>query len=326
MLLEDVFTVEYGQSLELNRLTVADDGVNFVSRTAKNNGVSARVQVPKVVSPSPAGCLTVALGGSVLATFYQAAPFVCGRDVAVLTPKNPKMSTTERLWWCAVIKSNAYRYSFGRQANTTLRTLRVPDKVPSWVKDVTLDGVLTAHDAVVSAEEVPASPDPVTLPPVYDWKPFRLDSLFDVKRGGSDAVDRSRTTGPNLITATAKNNGISGRSSKSANGKAGDITVSWNGSIGEAFYQPEPFTASGDVRVLEPKTPLTPDAALFVCTVIRTERFRYSYGRKWGLEQMKSTELRLPVTDNGTPDWATMAAYVKTLPYSGVLAAPTTQP
>lgn len=328
MLLEDVFTVEYGQSLELNRLTVADDGVNFVSRTAKNNGVSARVQVPKVVSPSPAGCLTVALGGSVLATFYQAAPFVCGRDVAVLTPKNPKMSTTERLWWCAVIKSNAYRYSFGRQANTTLRTLRVPDKVPSWVKDVTLDGVLTAHDAVVSAEEVPASPDPVTLPPVYDWKPFRLDSLFDVKRGGSDAVDRSRTTGPNLITATAKNNGISGRSSKSANGKAGDITVSHDGSIGEAFYQTEPFFAFSAVTVLSPKLGVIPttEAALFVCTVIRAERFRYSYGRKWGLEQMKSTELRLPVTDNGTPDWATMAAYVKTLPYSGVLAAPTTQP
>lgn len=314
MLLEDVFTVEYGQSLELNRLTAAEDGVNFVSRTAKNNGVSSRVKIPEVVSPSPAGCLTVALGGTVLATFLQQEPFVCGRDVAVLTPKNPKMTTTERLWWCAVINRNAYRYSFGRQANTTLRTLRVPDELPSWLKGVTLDGVLAAHDAVVSAEAVPASVDPVTLPEVSEWGTFRLGDLFDIKRGGGKG-----TTEVPLVGASARNNGVTGTGTGTVY-PAGLLTVSWNGSIGEAFYQPAPFTASGDVRVLEPKNPLTPDAALFICAVIRTEQFRYSYGRKWGLEQMKSTELRLPVTDKGTPDWALMAAYIRTLPYSGALA------
>ncbi|CPW95038.1 hypothetical protein [Mycobacteroides abscessus] len=64
-----------------------------------------------------------------------------------------------------------------------------------------------------------------------------------------------------------------------------------------------------------------PDAALFVCTVIRAERFRYSYGRKWGLEQMRNTELRLPVTDDGAPDWELMARYTRSLPYSGTFAA-----
>lgn len=319
MLLEDVFTVEYGQSLELNRLTVADDGVNFVSRTAKNNGVSARVQVPKVVPPSPAGCLTVALGGSVLATFYQAAPFVCGRDVAVLTPKNPKMSTTERLWWCAVINANAYRYSFGRQANTTLRTLRVPDKVPSWVKEVTLDGVLIAHDAVVRAESAPASPDPVPLPPVDDWKPFRLDALFDVKRGGGE---KPGDTVVPYVTSSARNNGVTDHRELAAAYPAGTLTVACDGSIGSSFWQSVPYAASSHVCVLTPRegTDITEASALFVCALIRQEAFRYSFGRAWQLGAMRATDLRLPVTPKGTPDWGLMADYIRTLPYSGALS------
>lgn len=133
--LSDIFTIGYGQSLELNALEQCDDGVNFVSRSASNNGVTARVRVPKGVSPSPAGCLTVALGGSVLSTFHQPEPFVCGRDVAVLTPKDTGMSLVERLWWSRVIWANRWKYSYGRQANRTLAEITVPAEVPDWVKD-----------------------------------------------------------------------------------------------------------------------------------------------------------------------------------------------
>lgn len=133
----DLFDVAYGQSLELNRLTqvAAPDGVNFVSRTSRNNGVSARVRVPKGVMPSPAGCLSVALGGSPLSTFYQPEPFVCGRDVAVLTPKRT-MTVGELLWWAHLIHANAYRYSYGRQANRTLADLALPTKIPPYASRV----------------------------------------------------------------------------------------------------------------------------------------------------------------------------------------------
>lgn len=42
--LQEIFEVKYGVNLELNKLTQSDDGINFVSRTAKNNGVSAKVK------------------------------------------------------------------------------------------------------------------------------------------------------------------------------------------------------------------------------------------------------------------------------------------
>lgn len=34
-----------------------------------------------------------------------------------------------------VYTENAYRYSYGRQANKTLKDIMIPDDVPQWVKE-----------------------------------------------------------------------------------------------------------------------------------------------------------------------------------------------
>jgi hypothetical protein len=56
-----------------------------------------------------------------------------------------------------------------------------------------------------------------------------------------------------------------------------------------------------------------------VITVIRRERYRYGFGRKWALERMLTSEIYLPVKADGTPDWYFMEQYVKTLPFSSQL-------
>lgn len=58
----DLFDVVYGSNLELNALELDPDGVNFVSRTAQNNGVSAKVKMVSGEEPIEAGMLTVAGG------------------------------------------------------------------------------------------------------------------------------------------------------------------------------------------------------------------------------------------------------------------------
>jgi hypothetical protein len=141
-LVRDLFIATYGQNLELNRLEISmtSDAVNFVSRTARNNGVSARVERIPSVTPGSVGALTVACGGSVLETFVQPAPFYCGRDVYILEPR-VEMSTLERLWWATCIRANKYRYNYGRQANRTFQDLKLPDVPPPWIQEV-------AHRAV----------------------------------------------------------------------------------------------------------------------------------------------------------------------------------
>ena len=94
------------------------------------------------------------------------------------------------------------------------------------------------------------------------------------------------------------------------------ITVNYNGSVGEAFYQSEPFWASDDVNVLYPKGwELNKHIGMFIATVIKAERPKYNYGRKWTKSIMEKSIIKLP-TKNGKPDFEYMEKYIKSLPYS----------
>jgi hypothetical protein len=120
-----------------------------------------------------------------------------------------------------------------------------------------------------------------------------------------------------FIGALDSNNGHRQYVSVSPDHSGNTITVNYNGNgVAEAFYQSAPYFASDDVNVLYPKFYLSPYVALFVCALIRQEKFRYNYGRKWHLERMNETAIRFPVTSANEPDWEFMASYIKSLPYS----------
>lgn len=88
---QELFNVVYGVNLELVNCIETDkddpEAVAFVSRTESNNGVSAYVKPVPGVEPQPKDTITVAGGGSVLATFLQTQPFYSGRDLYLLYPK-----------------------------------------------------------------------------------------------------------------------------------------------------------------------------------------------------------------------------------------------
>ena len=311
--LGDLFDITRGQYVPVSKRTQGD--TPRVTSTTLNNG---RDGTCGMKPNGAAGTITVARNGSIGESFYQADAYFATDDVHILTPKTA-LSPESALFICTVLRLEKFRYSYGRKwsldamKDTTIRLPRRENGTPDWKAMEAWVVAQPSYALMNAAAETPASKTPATLPPINTWKPFRLDELFEVKRGGANGSGEAP-----LVSASARNNGITGISTGVVY-PAGMITVSWNGSIGEAFYQPAPFTASGDVRVLEPKVKLTNESALFVCTVIRAERFRYSYGRKWGLEQMRSTMLRLPTDANGDPDWNLMTEYIRTLPYSGVL-------
>ena len=122
--LQELFEIKYGVNLELINLTqsTGSQAINFVSRTSGNNGVVAKVLPVEGIEPQEAGLISVASGGSVLSTFYQDEPFYSGRDLYILKEKVP-MSKLTKLFLCTVLKKNAYRYAYGRQANKTLKNI-----------------------------------------------------------------------------------------------------------------------------------------------------------------------------------------------------------
>jgi hypothetical protein len=309
----DVFDVRYGHSLELNALeqSSAKEGVAFVSRQMGHNGISAYVAPIDGVEPAPAGDISCALGGNgVLTTYVQESEFYCGRDVAVLRPK-VELTKQQILFYCLCIKANRYRFGFGRQANKTLPTLRIPsiEKIPNWVNATDLDQIEGANEAVSEVQT------PKIAPAV--WRGFRLDALFDIKKGRRLTKNQMKEGDTPFIGAIDSNNGHRQHVDVSPDHTGNTITVNYNGNgVAEAFYQSAPYFASDDVNILYPKFDLNPYRAMFLCALIRQEKFRYNYGRKWHLDRMNETVVRIPVTSANEPDWSFMEGYIKSLPYS----------
>jgi len=123
--LSDIFDIKSSKSLELINCEEIANGICFISRTSANNGVVARVKQLDDLEPMPADAITVALGGSVLSSFYQEEPFYTAFHIACLYPKTA-MSKEEMQYYCTIIEHNKYRYNFGRQANKTLKNILVP--------------------------------------------------------------------------------------------------------------------------------------------------------------------------------------------------------
>ena len=124
------------------------------------------------------------------------------------------------------------------------------------------------------------------------------------------------------VGASDRNNGVTAFIGQEPIHSGGTISVSYNGSVAEAFYQPVAFWATDDVNVLYPKGfALTPETALFICTVIRLEKYRFSYGRKWHLDRMRESIIRLPATATGQADWDVMQSSIEQVPFSSQLAS-----
>ena len=305
MKISDLFVLHQGNALELYNMNLSDEGeINFVSRTAQNNGVVARVEKEEGKEPFPAGYITVALGGSVLSSFVQVKPFYTAFHVMVLEPKE-YMTFKEKLFYCMCIKKNAYRYSYGRQANKTLKDIELPDTIPEWVKDADIIPVTTINK--INKYDIC----------VKDWKEYKLGDIFDFSKGKRLTKEEIVPGNINFIGAISENNGIREKIETDYVWEPNCITVNYNGSVGEAFYQNKPFWASDDVNVLYAKKWWTMNKynALFIVTVIKANKCRFGYGRKWTLEKMKESIIKLPDRKDGTPDFEYMERYIKSMPY-----------
>lgn len=316
----DLFLVEYGNKLDMNKMSASDreSGTAFVGRIGGLNGKSGVAGFVRPVSglqPYSAGLLTVALGGSrLLSTYVQQRPFYTAQNVAVLSPLDSKMPLLHRLYYAMCIRANAFRYSaFGREANRTLSEIEMPSSIPAWVNLAALPTV----DGMAGSLE-PRS----ALPERRDWKPFKLDALFEVKKGKRVTKANRRPGDTRFIGASDKNNGVTDMCDLQPIFPAHSLSVPYNGSVGFAFYQDEPYYASDDVQVLLPRFEVSRDSLLFVAAMIRYEKNRFTYGYKWHLERMRATTVLLPIGEDGSPDWAQMHRYMRGLPFSAALSDP----
>ena len=157
-----------------------------------------------------------------------------------------------------------------------------------------------------------------------NWQYFRYDdgtdkSIFKIKKGKRlTKKDQSDGNIP-YVSSSSLNNGID---NYLGNGHTDENCISFAcyGSIGEVFYQDQKVWISDNANVFYLRNrKLNPYLAMFLITVLRLERFRFSYGMTGKKERLQSFDIKLPITKKGEPDWDFMENFIKALPYSSSL-------
>lgn len=318
--------------------------IPFIGATDSNNGVTSHSDLETIAVTTKTGdgnnspmeekifenCIAVTNNGSVGYAYFQAKPFTCTHDVNPLYLKGHEINPYIALFLCTLIEKERFRWAYGRK----WRPIRMPSSkiklpvtkegTPDWkyMEDFVKDQIIPQLPKKAQKvwlkkyDTTPQKQENMKLN-TQDWKWFVYESIFDIRKGKRlTQVDMIDGNIP-YIGAIDSNNGLSSYiGNDSQLHEANTITVSYNGSIGYAFYQDKEFWATDDVNVLYPKFNLNRYIAIFICTLIEKEQYRFCYGRKWDLEAMKKSRIKLPVTPSGTPDWQFMEDYIKSLPFS----------
>ena len=309
--IQDLFEVYKPKTLTFKSMTPDDQGINFVSSRATNNGCNGKVQIKEGIQIYPAGAITVPLKGSVFEASLQLEPFYCAHQTAVLVAKQP-LTTRQKLYYILCFKELKQKFSYGRQGDRTISTLEIPapEEIPAWVETIELPQQYTSKAK---------SDEKVELPPVSEWKEFKYTDLFDLEKArGPKVSEIKNTTGSTAyISATSENNGIKCFCNSKPEHEGKRITC---GHLGDCFYQETPFVGS-NVVVMNPKFSINRQIGLFMITILNQNKFLFSYagGGVAGISKLSKMSLSLPVTSEGQPDYNLMERYINSLPYSDCL-------
>lgn len=303
---KELFSVQYGNGLELAYLSKSNHGVNFVARGKKDNGVVASVKKIIGITPFAEGCITVAVGGSVMESFLQKKPFYTAYHVMVLCPlPGIIMSDAVKLYYCMCLRMNKFRYSYGRQANETLADLQIPalEDIPEYVKKFSSEAF--QHNIVKSIDLSELEGKRIDTVESDVLVPLR--NLFNVINGvaATDLLRSSTKRSNNWIPFIRP----SYRQSTSVDTYVNKylvphekvfpkhtlyVSTNGQGSHTYSYVSATEFVPNSDVSVLIPKKEMTLREKLFYSMCISRNRYKFSYGRKPKGERLET--IMLPKT------------------------------
>lgn len=319
MRIDKLFTIKNGlpsSSVNISMIKTKDFYIPFI-RPSSNyyNLVVGYVNEYQIKDACifPPDTLFVSTNGEGSHSYSYVSPvkFVPNSDISVLIPKK-EMSLSEKIFYAMVITKNRYRFSYGRKPKgQRFASINIPamEEIPKWVNNI------VAHDI---PKPLPVTANAHNLN-IRDWRQFTFNKIFEIRKGKRLTLkDQIGGTIP-YVSSSSLNNGID---NYIGNGFTDEncITFACYGSIGEVFYQKEKVWVSDNANVfyLKGKT-LNSYIAMFLITILRLEKFRFSYGVTGKKERLEKFTTKLPSDEKGNPDWQFMEDYIKSLPYSSNL-------
>lgn len=359
--LSSIFTIHNGKGITKEEIEENAGDFTVVQSGEENNGVLGKISrkycemMDYTFCDDP--CLTVARSGSAGFVSFQIDGCVVGDSAKILLLDKSVASVEIYVFLQTLLSANRFKYAYGRKV-TESKYMNEVIKLPiqfaedgSHLIDATKrysdDGFIpdwkwmenyikTLHHRPLTTRNAKSN----KAINIDKWQDFEFGKLISkiYKAKAHNKDDLTETNNPvssiRYITRTAENNGcelivslndIDSDTIEEANAiTIGDTTAT-------CFYQDEKFIA-GDHMVVVRANWLNKARALFILSILRKEQYKYSYGRAFLMDRIKSTTLKLPIVhnDDGTPyvdethkfsddgyvpDWTFMENYIKSLPY-----------
>ena len=317
-LIEDLFIPANAGNILARDVDDGSGNTPFVTSSGINNGVVAHIDASRY-ELIPGHCILI--GGKTFTLTYQKDDFVSNDSHnIVIRLKNQSATQQVYLFIVSVIRaalSKKYEWADAVTKDKLIaNTIKLPakDNEPDWEY---------MHDYINDITEKAKENLSILKSIIYrggqrleiaKWKSYPMTQLFKIVPGTRLRKQDMKEGDINYVGASAFNNGVTAKIGNNENiHPAGTITVCYNGSIGQAFYQNEPFWATDDVNVLYPKFYLTPGIAKFIIPIIFKLSSKYAYIDKWTASRMESTHVPLPASASGNPDWNFMENYIEAL-------------
>lgn len=291
--------------------------IPFVASGNFNNGIELYVE-PKVDEQlDKGGCISISPVGGF--AFFQETDFLgrggAGSSILLLYHKN--LNRFNALFLCSILSKSCERYGYGDMCSAEKlksELLLLPaDSLgqPDWAyMENYIKQVIAKQNKHLELLLLSTPSNCKKQLKTKEWSEFLFSDLFSIKKGKRLTKANMRDGDIRFIGASAINNGVTAHIANITHlHPANTISVNYNGSVGEAFYQDKSFWASDDVNVLHLKTHhLSKEIALFFIPLIRNVGKRFKFDEKWTKDLMNRTKLKLPVDTSGAPDWSYMEA------------------
>ncbi len=309
----ELFAAERGKVKNIQPLCPGETPI--IAAGAYNQGIAGMYEIDSAyenritISCNGAGC------GS---TFYHPYKFNVNGDAITLIEKSSMSDKAKSFIACILNGAFTRKYSYEEKCSPQkaldeiVRLPATPDGAPDWAYmesymanlETKVAESLTMLQAAKDAEKKKVD--------TREWGSFALGTLFNIVKGKRLTKAEMKSGKIPFIGSSALNNGCTAMIGNDKNQHPENtITVCYNGSVGETFYQDQPYIASDDVNVLYPKFTMNRQIALFIVPLIKGVSSRYDYIDKWKKEAMEADKIYLPIDKNGDPDWDYMEEYMK---------------
>lgn len=320
--IKDLFTISTGSIVPREQL--APGRMPRITATEQNNGVdSFTAPLEEKSFRTNADCLSISFLGAV---FYQSNASSFDMKIHSLNLKNKTLGKRVGLFVATELRKQFAKFSYGNQlsSSTLLRQkFQLPsiDGSPDWNF---MSAYMRQEEKVLMKEAISRlerqlaekHAEPVAFKG-REWRAFVFGKEFSIS-STSSSIDRKKLSeGDSIypyITRSDNQNGVDSFVCSQEGYKMDEGNVITIGlDTQTVFYQPSAFYTGQNIQVVRhPK--LNRHNALFVIRAIKILVQKFSWGSYGAtLTRLKRGRLYLPITPDGTPDWAFMSAYMQNI-------------